>query len=170
MYKKLITCLVLITGVIATVQSQQKNALTITEQKATNSFQLFNAASIASLTIDAKDAKVVSLAADAFVKDVELVSGKIMQLNNTANAMQIVVGTIGQSKYIDQLIKEKRIDVSSIQNKWECFSIEVIKENSKGSELPFRGGGVLFVAPGSGFPNLESRYINSADPGILPVK
>ena len=122
-------CFVLITGVVATGKAQPKNVLTVTEQKAANTFQLFSAASVASLTIDATDAKVVSLAADAFISDVKLISGKTIQLNNAANAMQIVVGTIGQSKQIDALIKEKQIDVSAVQNKWESFIIKVISSN-----------------------------------------
>jgi hypothetical protein len=138
----------LITGILATVSGQQKNVLTVTEQNAGNAFSLFNPATIASLTIDTKDAKVVALAADAFINDVKLISGKTMQLNNATNEMQVIVGTIGQSKYIDELIKDKRVDVSPIQNKWESFSIQIIKgnKNENGSRLPFRGGGAVVIA------------------------
>lgn len=141
MIKPLFCCCLLF---LVTICRAQTNTLSVSEKP--SSFSLFTSSSVASIYTDEYDAKVVSLAADAFINDIKLISGKTMQLNNAANAMQIVVGTIGQSKYIDQLIKEKRIDVSSIQNKWECFSIQVIKGNSKGSELPFRGGGVLVIA------------------------
>ena len=38
----------------------------------------------------------------------------------------ILVGTIGKSEIIDRLIREKKIDVSEISNKWESFLIQVV--------------------------------------------
>ena len=38
----------------------------------------------------------------------------------------ILVGTIGKSEIIDQLIREKKIDVSQISGKWESFLIQVV--------------------------------------------
>jgi hypothetical protein len=148
MFKKFIPCFILLTGIVATGMGQQKSGLTVTVQNTGNSFQLFKGDATASFTIDVKDAKVVVLAADAFLNDVKLISGNTMQLNDAANGMQVVAGTIGQSNYIDELIKEKRIDVSTIQNKWECFSIQIIRgnTNAKSTKLPFRGAGLLVIA------------------------
>ncbi|KFY81676.1 hypothetical protein V500_11192 [Pseudogymnoascus sp. VKM F-4518 (FW-2643)] len=39
----------------------------------------------------------------------------------------IIVGTIGHSTLIDQLIKDKKIDVSKIKGKWESFVSQVVK-------------------------------------------
>lgn len=39
----------------------------------------------------------------------------------------IIVGTIGHSTLIDQLVKAKKIDVSKIKGKWESFVSQVVK-------------------------------------------
>jgi hypothetical protein len=40
----------------------------------------------------------------------------------------IIVGTLGRSRLIDRLIRERKIDVSSISNRWESFLIQVVPE------------------------------------------
>lgn len=112
---------------LVTICRAQTNTLSVSEKP--SSFRLVTPSTVAAICTDAQDAKVVAIAAKAFINDIKLISGKTMQLNNAANAMQIVVGTIGQSKQVDALIKEKRIDVSSIQHKWERFLIKVISPN-----------------------------------------
>ena len=131
MRKKFIACFILIAGVVTHVAAQQKYGLKITEQNTGNSFKLFSAASVASLSFDANDAKVVPIAATAFVNDIGLVSGKQMQLNTyqLSDSSTIIAGTIGQSKLIDDLVKLKLLDISAIENKWECFIIKVISPN-----------------------------------------
>ena len=44
----------------------------------------------------------------------------------------IIIGTIGKSPAIDQLIKTKKIDVSDIQGKWEIFLIQVVNNPMPG--------------------------------------
>ncbi len=44
----------------------------------------------------------------------------------------IIIGTIGKSKLIDRLISDKKLNVTSIQGKWETFLIETIKNPLKG--------------------------------------
>jgi hypothetical protein len=39
----------------------------------------------------------------------------------------IIVGTVGHSTLIDQLVKSKKIDVSKIKGKWESFVSQVVK-------------------------------------------
>ena len=109
----------------------QKNNLVINEQNTPASFPLFSAAATPSFYYDAKDAKVVQIAAEAFANDINLISGKPLKLN-TSNSISdeyaIIAGTIGHSSLIDDLIKTKRIDVSTIKDKWEQFSITVINQ------------------------------------------
>jgi hypothetical protein len=85
---------------------------------------------VASIVIDAAEAKVVHIAAACFTNDVQLVTNNKMQLvqQSSANAYNIVAGTIGKSKYIDELIKANKINVTAIQNKWECFLIKIIEK------------------------------------------
>ena len=132
------------------VFAQTKNNLTVSEQNTATAFPLFTATSTPVIYTDAADAKVVQIAAAAFANDINLISGKQIKVNNTNNITDdyaIIAGTIGQSKIIDELIKNKVIDVTAIKNKWECFSIQIIKgsNDNKSAKFPFRGGGVVII-------------------------
>jgi Glycosyl hydrolase family 115/Gylcosyl hydrolase family 115 C-terminal domain len=109
-----------------TAVTAQTGTLSISERP--NVFSLFTPSSIATIYTDNNDAKVVSIAATCFANDVQLVSGREMQVLHQlpSNGFTIVAGTIGQSKIIDELIKKKQIDVSAIENTWECFIIKVV--------------------------------------------
>lgn len=128
----------------------QSNTLSVSEK--ISSFPLFTSSAVAAICIDDADAKVVSIAANAFANDIQLISGKQMQLLHSvpAKGFSIVAGTIGQSKLIDELIRNKQIDVTSIKNKWERFTIQVIKDvpkTSESSKSSLRGvGGPLVIA------------------------
>jgi hypothetical protein len=39
----------------------------------------------------------------------------------------IIAGTVGQSTVIDQLVSDKKIDVSQIKGKWESFVTQIVK-------------------------------------------
>jgi hypothetical protein len=39
----------------------------------------------------------------------------------------VIAGTLGKNKVIDELVREKKIDVNGIQGKWEAFRIQVIE-------------------------------------------
>jgi hypothetical protein len=54
----------------------------------------------------------------------------------------ILVGTIGRSKLIDELVKKKKLNVDGIAGKWETFVIQVVKR-------PFRGVRKALVIAGS---------------------
>ncbi len=107
------------------------NTLQVSGKNTMNAFPIFTKTNIVNIYYDTADATVVSIAAKAFANDVQLISGKNISINKTKkpnNTNSIVVGTIGQSKLIDDLIKSKKINVTQINNKWECFSIQVIKD------------------------------------------
>lgn len=111
--------------------AQTKNNLTISEQNTIAAFPLFTATATPVIYTDAADAKVVQITAAAFANDINLISGKQIKVNTTntiTDDYAIIAGTIGQSKIIDELIKDKLIDVTPIKNKWECFSIQPITQ------------------------------------------
>lgn len=109
-----------------TAVTAQTGTLSVSEKPAI--FSLFTLSSIATIYTDDNDAKVVTIAAQCFANDVQLISGKQMKVVHQlpADGFTIGAGTIGQSKLIDDLIKEKIIDVGIIKNKWECFLIKVV--------------------------------------------
>jgi len=89
--------------------AQAKNSIIVSEQNGANAFPIFTNNITPSFYYDAKDAKVVQIAAEAFTGDINLISDKQMKLN-TSNKVEdefaIVAGTIGHSKIIDDLIKD----------------------------------------------------------------
>lgn len=108
--------------------AQNNNTLTVAENAAAGSFSLFSNAAAASICTDEADAKVVSIAAACFANDVQLISGRLMPVIHQlpSKGFTIIAGTIGGSKPIDELVNTKQLDVSAIQNKWECFVIKVL--------------------------------------------
>ncbi len=93
----------------------------------TGSFVLFNASLVAGIVVDSNDAKVVRIAADCLSADVALISGKRLPVRFSlpSSGYSIIAGTIGQSDLIDDYIRNARLDVSAIKNKWECFVLSV---------------------------------------------
>jgi hypothetical protein len=75
-----------------------------------------------SIGIDAADAKAVAIAAQTLAADFGRVTGRQAQVVNTADA-RILVGTIGKSSFIDQLVKQKKIDGSLLKGKREKYII-----------------------------------------------
>lgn len=77
--------------------------------------------------------------------DLKMVSGLEPQLSTDKlpSAPQMVItGTVGHSKLIDQLVNEKKIDLSELNGKWEQFIIQVV-------EKPFAGVEKALVIAGS---------------------
>ncbi|XCF05980.1 glycosyl hydrolase 115 family protein [Tamlana crocina] len=95
-------------------------------------FPIVQNGEVASIIIDKKDAKVVSIASDILASDIQKVSGKTAVKHQKQAPCQIVAGTLRNSKVINQLIKKHAIDVSQIEGKWEAYTIQVIENPSKG--------------------------------------
>ena len=106
-----------------------KNNLAISETAVGTSFPLFSKNITPSFYYDSNDAKVVEIAANAFSHDVNLISGKNLQIKNsnaTGDGYTIIAGTIGKSRIIDALIKSGQLNADAIKNKWECFTIQIV--------------------------------------------
>lgn len=95
---------------------------------------LLNANNRVEIYMDANDCKGVSYAAHALLKDIKTVSGTTATLTSDAGFLKkadtarptILVGTIGHSAAIDQLIKQKRINGNLLKGKREKFIITLI--------------------------------------------
>lgn len=97
----------------------------------TNSFSISAKKAASPILISENEAKVVSIAANLFAGDVEKITEQhpevIHKLPESAPEI-IIAGTVGQNKIIDQLIADHKIDVSSINGKWESWSMQVIEK------------------------------------------
>ena len=90
----------------------------------------------APILVDTNDWKGVIRAAQDLGDDVRKVTGtpsevvetsQLLTLNSQLSTVNsILVGTIGKSKLIDQLIKQKKIDVKQVRGQWESYLIDVV--------------------------------------------
>ena len=86
---------------------------------------LINGNNKVEIYMDANDCRGVSYAANALVKDIRNVSGSQATITSNHKAT-ILVGTIGHSAAIDQLVKQKRINGNLLKGKREKFIITVV--------------------------------------------
>ena len=86
----------------------------------------------APILVDTNDWKGVIRAAQDLGDDVRKVTGTPSEVVETSQfstfnfQFSILVGTIGKSKLIDQLIKQKKIDVKQVRGQWESYLIDVV--------------------------------------------
>ena len=88
----------------------------------------------ATIVVDEQDWKGVVRAANDLGDDVKKVCGTASEVKtvnsqlSTVNS-QILIGTIGKSRIIDQLIKQKKLDVKPIKGHWEGYVIDWVDGN-----------------------------------------
>lgn len=86
---------------------------------------LLNPQKQVTITTDEADFKAVDIAVHALAADFGRVTGQDAVLQHQADA-KIIVGTIGHSKFIDQLAKKKLIDATQLKGKREKFIITTV--------------------------------------------
>ena len=100
------------------------------------SFALFDKTP-ATILVSTNDWPGVIRAANDLSADVNRVTGKspaVFNQSKSADQNVVLIGTIGKSEVIDQLIREKKIDVSQIAGKWESFFLQVVPNPLPGIE------------------------------------
>ncbi|MFZ1789973.1 MAG: glycosyl hydrolase 115 family protein [Saprospiraceae bacterium] len=93
-------------------------------------FTLVDGSDVATILYDAKDDILVEKSANFLASDIEKVTNKkpaIMLSAKNVKGPVIILGTIGKSALINQMIKSKKLKADVIQNGWERFIIETIK-------------------------------------------
>ncbi len=101
----------------------------------TGDFVIAQRQSLATIYVDPNDHAGVVRAVNDLQADIARVTGRTAALSNAASTLStnsIIIGTIGKSAIIDQLIAGKKIDVSAIAGKWESFLIQVVDQPTAG--------------------------------------
>ncbi|HUA37519.1 MAG TPA: glycosyl hydrolase 115 family protein [Candidatus Sulfopaludibacter sp.] len=83
----------------------------------------------ASVYVDTNDYAGVLIAAKNLCADVNRVTGRtpaMVGAEETPGTNAILIGTIGKSRVIDELIRAGKIDVSAITNQWESYFTQVV--------------------------------------------
>jgi Glycosyl hydrolase family 115/Gylcosyl hydrolase family 115 C-terminal domain len=109
----------------------------ISEKNTPGSVGLVLGNAVASIYADDADFETVNKTASLFQQDIEMVTGKKPAIINKLSGQEkniIIIGTIGKSALIGQLVKEKKLDVSGITGKWEAYQIQTIAHPFKAVE------------------------------------
>jgi hypothetical protein len=94
----------------------------------------------APILIDTNDWPGVIRAANDLGVDVNRVTGRSPTISTSANSSDnnvVIIGTIGKSAMVDRLVREKKLDVSAIEGKWESFLVQVVPKPLKGVDSAF---------------------------------
>lgn len=129
-----LTIAVVVLGALATACALTTDDFVSEEQSGTG-FCLFANNLAASIVTDTNDWPGVQRAAADLRADFKRVSGlepKIIGDGATSGTNVIIVGTIGRSDLIGQLVRERKIDVSKIAGKWESFLIQTVRDPMPG--------------------------------------
>ena len=106
----------------------------ISEHKNAGAFRIVAEGRGATIIYDKEDDPLIQIAANLVAGDIQKVSGHTpKQLSAVSGTNDVIlVGTIGKSKMIQQLIAAKKINVDQIKNKWEGYQIQIVKTPFKG--------------------------------------
>ena len=99
-----------------------------------DTFCIAKGGNTATIYVDGNDWKGVIRAANDLGDDVRKVTGvksEVVVANSSLSTLHssLIVGTIGKSKLIDALIKQKKLDVKKIKGKWEGYVINIVDGN-----------------------------------------
>src|SRR6478736_5604541 len=123
-----ICCFVLLVLIGQQIAAQN---LLVTSQKKSGSFTLSSSGKSVPLYASNSDFPGVLRALKNLKADIGLVTDVQPQLITDQNPIErevVLAGTIGKNSLIDQLIQNKKIDVSSLNGKWEDFLIQTIEK------------------------------------------
>lgn len=120
---------VLIIGVILPITALADNIKVVDASDTAGSVKLVAAGATADIYVDANDIKLVKLTAGLFADDVQRVTGKKPNVTNDATKLgpnAVIIGSIGHSALVDQLIASGKVDVADVKGKWETYKIQVV--------------------------------------------
>ena len=108
------------------------------------SFSICDAHSAATIQVDTNDFAGVIRATGDLQQDINRVTGRTPTIvsGKTPASNVILIGTLGKSELIDELVRAKKIDASQIAGKWESFFLQVVRK-------PFPGVDKALVICGS---------------------
>ena len=140
-------CLLVLATVCSVHAIGQDTCVSFQTQSSSSSFSVINKGQAAPILVSADEWPGVQRAASDFVSDIQKVSGVAPRLSNatasTASANlktttpPILVGTLGKSSLIEQIVNRTHLDVSSIDGKWEAFLAKVVENPLPGIEKAY---------------------------------
>ena len=109
-----------------------------------STFTIVHSGKAAPIFLSADEWPGVQRAASDFASDIDRVTGVKPSLKNvTASASSfssstpIIIGTLGKSSLIDEIVNRTQLDVSSIEGKWEAFMAKEVAAPLPGVESAY---------------------------------
>jgi Glycosyl hydrolase family 115/Gylcosyl hydrolase family 115 C-terminal domain len=98
------------------------------DAKETTDFPLVSRQGAAPILIDAADAPVVRIATEMLASDISAVTGKAPDIVETTRDGEgvIVIGTLGASKPIDDLVRRGLVDATGVKGVWEAYRVAAV--------------------------------------------
>jgi hypothetical protein len=110
-------------------------AQSIAEKYTAGAFTILSKQNATPIYVDEQDYAVIQKASVLFQTDIEMLTGQRPSLIKDLNYSNIIIiGSLEKSAIINQLIKEKKINVDQIKGKWEAYQIQVVRQPMKGVE------------------------------------
>ncbi|OUJ74639.1 glycosyhydrolase [Hymenobacter crusticola] len=137
----------------------------VTSKKQKASFTLEAAGKAAPLYASASDWPGVLRAAKDLQADIHRVTNVTPTLTTDkapAGKEIVLVGTIGKSPLIDQLVRDKKLDVSGVAGKWEVFVEQIVEKPMPGVER------ALVIAGSDKRGTIYGIYDLSKEIGVSP--
>ena len=138
----------------------------VSEQSITGSFTLSANGKSAPLYISSQDWPGVIRALGDLQSDIKKVTGTepALSKDSVPNESQVVlVGTLGKSPVIDQLVRDKKINVSDVTDQWETFIVQVVENPLSGVER------ALVIAGSDKRGTIYGIYDLSEQIGVSPL-
>ncbi|WP_426060909.1 glycosyl hydrolase 115 family protein [Hymenobacter sp. B1770] len=139
-------------------------ATTVSTKKGKGDFTLAAAGKVAPIYASASDWPGVLRAAKDLQADVQRVTkiSPAFATSKPAGQEVVLIGTIGKSPLIDQLIKNKKLDAKAVAGKWEVFVRQVVEKPMPGVER------ALVIAGSDKRGTIFGIYDLSAQIGVSP--
>ncbi len=114
---------------ITSASASLKEYVTFTQTP--ESFPVAHKGKAAAIYVDPDDWKGVIRAANDVADDVRKVTGTAAKVTVASKPGKgvVVVGTIGKSQLIDELVAKKKLDVSALKGQWESYLIQTVDNN-----------------------------------------
>ncbi|NWK55262.1 glycosyl hydrolase 115 family protein [Verrucomicrobiaceae bacterium N1E253] len=119
--------------------------LTLSPQAKEESFQIVHKSKSVPIIFDRNDAEVVAISSNAMAEDIKLITGIRPEISSKPKpdaSAAIIIGTLGKSAMIGDLIDRGKISKGLLDGKWETFLIQIVKN-------PFHGLDHALVIAGS---------------------
>ncbi len=107
----------------------------VVNQASAENFPLVSKGKAASILVSDKDFAGVLKVTEHLENDIFKVSDlhpKRINKISEAKDFVVIIGTLGKSEIIDQLVKKGKIDASQLRGKWEKFTTQIIENPFKG--------------------------------------